>query len=86
MKAIPPKFRNNNALEGYANIKCVKNHLSSIKGMQKGWKPMTLLEEEKIEETIKGIPKSSFTVLDFIDVFKELYLQVWKRLVGDSFQ
>lgn len=47
---------------------------------------MTLLEEEKIEETIKGIPKSSFTVLDFIDVFKELYLQVWKRLVGDSFQ
>jgi hypothetical protein len=41
----------------------------------------TLLEEKKIEETIKRISQSSFTVLDFIDVFKELYPQDWKRLV-----
>ena len=40
-----------------------------------------LLNEEKIEETIKSLPQSSFTVLDFIEVFKELYLQDWKRLV-----
>jgi len=41
----------------------------------------TLLEEEKIEETIKRIPQSSFTVLDFIEVFKELYPEDWKGLV-----
>jgi len=41
----------------------------------------TLLEEEKIEETIKRIPQSSFTVLDFIEVFKEIYPEDWKRLV-----
>jgi len=41
----------------------------------------TLLKEEKIEETIKRIPQSSFTVLDFIQVFKALYLEDWKRLV-----
>lgn len=40
-----------------------------------------LLQEEKIEETIKRLPQSSFTVLDFIEVFKELYPQDWKRLV-----
>jgi len=40
-----------------------------------------LLKEEKIEETIKRIPQSSFTVLDFIEVFKDLYPEDWKRLV-----
>ena len=40
-----------------------------------------LLEEEKIEETIKRIPQSSFTVLDFIEVFKMRYPEDWKRLV-----
>jgi len=41
----------------------------------------SLLKEEKIEETIKGLSQSSFTVLDFIAVFKRLYLQDWGRLV-----
>lgn len=41
----------------------------------------TLLQEEKIEETIKRIPQSSFTILDFMEVFKELYPEDWKRLV-----
>jgi len=41
----------------------------------------TLLEEEKIEETIKRTPKGSFTVLDFIEALKEFYEEDWKRLV-----
>jgi len=41
----------------------------------------TLLEEDKIERTIKGIEQSSFTVIDFIDTFKVLYSGDWKRLV-----
>ncbi len=41
----------------------------------------TLLDEEKIEETIRQIPQTSFTVLDFADVFQELYPEDWQRLV-----
>ncbi len=41
----------------------------------------TIVEEEKIEETIKNISKDSFTVLDFIHVFKEMYPEDWKNLV-----
>jgi hypothetical protein len=41
----------------------------------------TLLEEEKIEETVRGIPASPFTMLDFIDVFSDLYPADWDRLV-----
>jgi hypothetical protein len=41
-----------------------------------------LLEERKIEETIKRISQNSFTVLDFIRVFKVLYPEDWKRLEG----
>lgn len=41
----------------------------------------TLLEEKKIEETIIRITQRSFTVLDFIKVFKELYPADWARLV-----
>ena len=40
-----------------------------------------LLEEEKLAETIRRIPTSSFTVLDFIEVFKGLYPEDWERLV-----
>jgi len=40
----------------------------------------TLLEEQKIEDTIRRIPQDSFTVLNFIQVFKELYPEDWKRL------
>jgi len=42
---------------------------------------MTLLEEDKIERTIKKVPKESFTVLDFMDVFQGLYPEDWERLV-----
>ena len=41
----------------------------------------TLLEEEKIEETIIRIPQHAFTVLDFIQVFQDLYPADWARLV-----
>jgi hypothetical protein len=41
----------------------------------------TLLEEEKIEDTILGIPMDAFTVLDFIDVFRDLYPADWQRLI-----
>lgn len=44
-----------------------------------GSKP--IVEEEKIEETIRRIPKDSFTVLDFIEVFKRTYPKDWKRLI-----
>lgn len=40
-----------------------------------------LLEEKRIEETVKRIPQGSFTVLDFIEVFKALYPEDWERLV-----
>lgn len=40
----------------------------------------TLLEEQKIEETIRKTPQNSFTVLDFIQVFRVLYSEDWKRL------
>ncbi len=41
----------------------------------------TLLKEEKIEETIKRIPQSSFTVLNFIKIFEVLYPEDRKRLI-----
>ena len=41
----------------------------------------TLLEEEKIVETIRSMPQSSFTVLEFIEVFGSLYPEDWERLV-----
>jgi hypothetical protein len=40
-----------------------------------------IVEEEKSEETIRNIDKDSFTVLDFIEVFKRLYPEVWEQLV-----
>jgi len=40
----------------------------------------TLLEERKIEETIKKMSQNSFTVLVFIQAFKALYPEDWKRL------
>ncbi|MFX0097273.1 MAG: hypothetical protein ACFE7E_05890 [Candidatus Hodarchaeota archaeon] len=41
----------------------------------------TLLDLEKIEETVKGIQKISFTILDFVEVFQKLYPEDWKHLV-----
>lgn len=41
----------------------------------------TIVEEEKIEEAVKKILKNSFTVLDFIDVFRSQHPVEWKRLV-----
>jgi hypothetical protein len=40
-----------------------------------------LLEEEKITQTIKAIRQSSFTVLEFIETFKQQYPKEWKQLV-----
>lgn len=45
-----------------------------------GGKP--IVEEEKIAETIRKIEQDSFTVLDFIEVFRELYPDEWRRLVA----
>lgn len=41
----------------------------------------TLLEEEKIKETVSRMQQNTFTVLDFIEVFKVLYTKDWKELV-----
>jgi len=42
----------------------------------------TLLEENKIATTIKKVPAQAFTVLDFIQVFRELFPEDWRRLVA----
>jgi hypothetical protein len=44
-----------------------------------GSKP--IIEDEKIEDTIKKIRKDSFTVLDFIETFRHIYPQEWEKLV-----
>jgi len=40
----------------------------------------TVIKEKKIEETIRNILANSFTVLDFMQVFKQVYPQDWERL------
>jgi len=40
-----------------------------------------LLDDEKIKETIRRISQSSFTVLDFIRVFRQLYPDDWRQLI-----
>jgi Txe/YoeB family toxin of Txe-Axe toxin-antitoxin module len=44
----------------------------------------TIIEEKKIEETIKNIPKDSFTALDSTEVFRRTYPEEWKRIVERS--
>lgn len=41
----------------------------------------TIVEEQKVEETIKNMPKESFTVLDFIEVFRRMYPKEWEKLL-----
>jgi hypothetical protein len=41
----------------------------------------TLLEEEKIEQTIRAVTGDSFTVLDFMAAFKRKYPLNWDELV-----
>ena len=41
----------------------------------------TLLEEEKIERTIRAVSNDSFTVLDFMTAFKRKYPVDWDKLV-----
>jgi len=41
----------------------------------------SLLEERKIIEMIKKLPQSSFSILDFMEIFKRLFPDDWKRLV-----
>jgi hypothetical protein len=40
-----------------------------------------ILEEIKIMEAIEKLPKSSFTILDFMKTFKELFPDQWHKLV-----
>jgi hypothetical protein len=40
-----------------------------------------LLEEKKVEATVKKINKDALTVLDFFEVFKRAYPADWARLV-----
>jgi hypothetical protein len=39
-----------------------------------------ILEERKIMETIEKLPGSSFTILDFMKTFKELFPDQWQKL------
>ncbi len=41
----------------------------------------TIVEEKKIQETIKAISKDSFTILDFVEVFRDKHPEDWKKLV-----
>lgn len=40
-----------------------------------------MLEERKIEEAVRAIPEGSFTILDFVEVFKEEFPEDWERLI-----
>jgi len=39
-----------------------------------------IFEERKIIETILKLPKSSFTILDFMKTFRELFPDEWQKL------
>ncbi|MFX1486302.1 MAG: hypothetical protein ACFFBS_04320 [Promethearchaeota archaeon] len=41
----------------------------------------TLLGLEKVEETVRRIRNTSFTILDFIEIFQRLYPKDWGRLL-----
>jgi hypothetical protein len=41
----------------------------------------TLIEKEKVEEIVGAVTNDSFTVLDFVGIFKEKYHVDWKNLV-----
>jgi len=41
----------------------------------------TIVEGNKIEETIRSIREDSFTVLDFIATFRKIYPEDWETLV-----
>jgi hypothetical protein len=41
----------------------------------------TILEERKITETVRKLPESSFTILDFMRTFRELFPNQWQKLV-----
>jgi hypothetical protein len=41
----------------------------------------TVVEEKKIEETVKRISADPFTVLDFIEEFRAIYPEDWETLV-----
>lgn len=40
-----------------------------------------ILEERRIVETVQKLRKSSFTILDFMETFKQLFPDEWRRLV-----
>jgi len=43
----------------------------------------TIVEEKNIEETTKNIPRDSFTVLDFMEVFRSMFPEDWEDLAKD---
>lgn len=45
-----------------------------------------LLEEGKIDDTIKRIPKKVFAIMDFIIAFREAYPNDWRHLTERSGQ
>lgn len=51
--------------------------LNHFNGIQVAIK--TFLEEERIVDIVKKIAGHSFTILDFVTVFKELYPEDWQR-------
>jgi len=40
-----------------------------------------LVEEKKVEQTIKNVPKDSFTVLDFMEIFRSMHPKEWEKLL-----
>jgi len=60
----------------------MKYRTLSLKKSVVRMKTKTVVEEEKIEETIRNVSKESFTVLDFIEVFRCMYPEEWEKLLG----
>jgi hypothetical protein len=43
-----------------------------------------IVEEKKIEQSIRQVPRHSFTVLDFIKALRSIYPEDWEGLVEDA--
>lgn len=42
---------------------------------------MAIIAEEKLIKTIKQLPEASFTILEFMETFKNLFPGEWEKLV-----
>jgi len=52
-----------------------------MRGVAGTMRSRSVVEEKKIEEAIRRISSDSFTVLDFVQVFKRIYPEEWGKLV-----